>query len=143
MKTTKTKKQIIDILKNIAFDGKLSVKEKGEFYFINTDLVGNVKFKNFADKNKILYEYIGGNNYKIIFNPRKEIIDFLNKVDFLNKNNRYYKINDTENFLTLQVKIILAKEVEQVYNFIKTLENKISFSILAIEKNNLLIRFNI
>jgi hypothetical protein len=76
-------------------------------------------------------------------NNRNQIIDFLNSVDFLQKETRFFKINNSKEVLTLQVKIILSKEIEKIINFIKTLENEISFSVLAMEENSLLFRFNI
>ena len=57
---------IIMTLQN-AFDGKIFVKETEEGVFVNNQIIGNSNFKRFADKNFINYEYMGGDNYKILF----------------------------------------------------------------------------
>ena len=56
---------IILTLQN-AFSSKILVKETGEGVFVNNDIIGNCRFKRFADTNHISYEYVGGKNYKII-----------------------------------------------------------------------------
>lgn len=49
-----------------AFAGKIIVKETDEGVFINNSIIGNSRFKKFAHRNFIQYEYVGGDNYKII-----------------------------------------------------------------------------
>ena len=47
-----------------AFQGKLIIREFENHVTVNTNLVGNSKFKSWYNRNLLPFEYVGGNNYK-------------------------------------------------------------------------------
>jgi hypothetical protein len=110
----------------------------------NNDNINTAKNKNNKKESNLVN--LGNDiSKKEIMKTRKSIINYIKSLDFLSNKqvNREYKIDNSNGHLLIHFSIILSEEVETIINFISTLERKVSFSILATDTNNLVLRFNI
>jgi histone deacetylase complex regulatory component SIN3 len=82
------------------------------------------------------------NEIENLMTDRERLVRFLKGTNFYNQKYRDFKIDESGLFLKVFIPIILSDEVEQINDFIKTLESYTSYTI-KVTNEKIEIRFNI